>query len=319
MRPGSGDQILERKRLAEHIRRAALVLGNVDRAADDHDRNRVRDQLVEELVAERRAEMNIQEDECRPLLGNRGASLGHALGVPHPEALQLEVHPAEQAQRWVVLDDEDGKSALPHGAAIVVDRPAIGLRPWHPETRIGEGYATQVGELWSGLAHTLVRLEALAGVREWLDTDDATEELQRLQYRLHAASEHVFGLAPPAGAESAHSELAAALASARDATGEVIETLETDGIEAIDSIVHEWRGALFRVRLARLRLAGPRYATLPEPERMPSFISPLLACILTVVGVAAFAVGAVVGPWPLWGAGILRSAARCSRTALKGS
>ena len=39
-----------------------------------------------------------------------------------------------------------------------------------------------------------------------------SSSLRRLQYALHLASEHAFGLAPPAGAEPAHAELAAALA-----------------------------------------------------------------------------------------------------------
>ena len=41
-----------------------------------------------------------------------------------------------------------------------------------PEAQTGERYATQVGELWSGLARTLARLDALASEPDLLDEDD---------------------------------------------------------------------------------------------------------------------------------------------------
>ena len=62
------------------------------------------------------------------------------------------------------------------------------------------------------------------------------------------------GIVPPAGAEAAHAELRAALAEARDATGEVAGALADGDADAVAALVHEWRGALFRVRLARHRL-----------------------------------------------------------------
>ena len=40
---------------------------------------------------------------------------------------------------------------------------------------------------------------------------------------------------------------------ARDATGEVVEAVDAWGAEAVEPLVYEWRGALFRVRLARLQ------------------------------------------------------------------
>jgi hypothetical protein len=177
-----------------------------------------------------------------------------------------------------------------------------------PRTGTGERYATQMGELWSGLARTLSRLERIAGDPEVLGDDEMIDALRRLQYRLHAASEHAFGLVPPAGAETAHAELAAALAGARDATAEVAETAEEAGGDAAALLVHEWRGALFRVRLARLRLAG-------APKRLPAALAedpprgrvaaPLMAFLLALSGALAFVIGATVGPWPLWVAGIL--------------
>jgi hypothetical protein len=177
-----------------------------------------------------------------------------------------------------------------------------------PEARTGERYANQVGELWNGLARTLVRLEALAGAPELLDDGDAVDELRGLQYRLHVASEYTFGLAPPAGAEQAHRELASALGGARDATGEIIDAAEMAGLDAVETIVYEWRGALFRVRLARLRLSGPRQAARQvdqEWPKGPKLAPPLAASVLAVAGATAFAVGAIVGSWPVWGGGLL--------------
>lgn len=174
-----------------------------------------------------------------------------------------------------------------------------------PEAQTGERYATQVGELWSGLAQTLARLETLAAAPERLDEDEAVAALRRLQYRLHAASEDTLGMSPPAAAEPAHSELAAALAGARDATGEVVRVLDRGGAGAVDQLLYEWRGALFRVRLARLRLTGPRKRHEPVAGDLPRLTAPLAACGLTLGGTAAFAVGATVGPWPIWVGGML--------------
>jgi hypothetical protein len=174
------------------------------------------------------------------------------------------------------------------------------------KTGTGQRYAMQMGELWSGLTRTLSRLESIAGDPELLAEDDVVDALRRLQYALHSASEHAYGLVPPAGAETAHAELAAALAGARDATAEVVEAVDESGVDGAAILVHEWRGALFRVRLARLRLAGPRRA-LPEAEDAPKdggVAVPLAAFLLALGGALAFVVGATIGPWPLWVAGI---------------
>jgi len=175
-----------------------------------------------------------------------------------------------------------------------------------PTGGIGERYATQVGALWTGLARTLSELDQLAEDPAQLDDEHSLDLVRRLQYRLHAASERAYGLAPPAGVEPVHAELAAALAGARDATAELVEAVDQGGAEAAVPVVHEWRGALFRVRLARLRLSAP--VTQPvkrEPEAVRSFRRPLLAFALTALGSVAFAAGALAGPWPLWAAGLL--------------
>jgi hypothetical protein len=175
-----------------------------------------------------------------------------------------------------------------------------------PKTQTGERYASQMGELWSGLTRTLSRLERIADDPARLAEDELLDALRRLQYGLHSASEHTYGLVPPSGAETAHAELAAALAGARDATAEVAEVVEEWGVDGALSLVHEWRGALFRVRLARLRLAGPPPAPKPaSEERRGQIAVPLAAFLLALGGALAFVVGATVGPWPLWVAGIL--------------
>jgi hypothetical protein len=175
-----------------------------------------------------------------------------------------------------------------------------------PETQAGERYASQVGELWHELSYTLVRLESIAATPDLLDEDETVGALRRLQYRLHTAGESTLGLSPPAAAETAHSELAAALAGARDATADVVEAADSHGSRGVEAMLHEWRGALFRVRLARLRLTGGQPSPVTVPEEAPSTLRPpLMASLLTIAGMAAFAVGAVSGPWPLWVCGML--------------
>jgi hypothetical protein len=84
-----------------------------------------------------------------------------------------------------------------------------------------------------------------------------------------------------------------------------VNALDTGGPQAVDQLVHEWRGALFRVRLARLRLTAPRKAPEPTREELPRLNAPLAASALTVAGTAAFALGATIGLWPVWVAGLL--------------
>src|SRR5207253_1874642 len=100
------------------------------------------------------------------------------------------------------------------------------------------GYASALAGLWSDLSSTLARLEALAAEPEELD-ETAGEVLPGLQYSLHRASELAHGISPPAGAETAHAELAAALADARDVTAEVADVLDSAGGDAAAVLVHE--------------------------------------------------------------------------------
>jgi hypothetical protein len=166
-----------------------------------------------------------------------------------------------------------------------------------------ERYASALEGLWESLASTLARLEAVAA--DLLSLDDAVERLPVLQNRLHWSSELVAGIEPPAGAERAHAELAAALENARDATGEVRETLEAEGAAAAWMLVHEWRGALFGVRLARHRLGlGAQLPAQPvEPTAGFSWWA-ALATALVIAGTAAFTAGAVATLWPVWALGL---------------
>jgi hypothetical protein len=171
-----------------------------------------------------------------------------------------------------------------------------------------EGYAAALTGLWKRLGRALTELEAIAADPEQLfDEDEVLERLPRLQYALHAAAELVVGLRPPAGAEAAHAELAAALAGARDATAEVAELLEFGGSTAAEALLPEWRGALFRVRLARLRVATPTplpAEEVPEPELPVGGASALTATLLALAGALVFALGASVELWPVWALGL---------------
>ena len=175
-----------------------------------------------------------------------------------------------------------------------------------PKTGTPQQYAEEMGELWTGLTRTLGRLDRLAADPEHLDDEGALASLRRLQYRLHLAGEHASGVTPPEGAATAHAELAAALRGARDATGEVAEAVDDQGLDGLVPLLHEWRGALFRVRLARLRMTAPRRLPAAVGGRSPRRIAaPLAAFALTVCGASAFVLGATLATWPIWAAGML--------------
>ncbi|HEX6761469.1 MAG TPA: hypothetical protein VF094_01585 [Gaiellaceae bacterium] len=178
--------------------------------------------------------------------------------------------------------------------------------------RIGsiERYDVAMGELWPGLASTLSHLDVLACEPDGLDDEAAPGALRRLQYSLHVAWEHLHGLQPPPGAASAHAELADALVCARDATAEVAEAALAWGAEGVAPLLPEWRGALFRVRLARLRLAAPAARRERTPTPTPAALAPaLLAVGLALAGALAFVAGATLGLWPVWAAGLVATAA----------
>jgi hypothetical protein len=144
------------------------------------------------------------------------------------------------------------------------------------------------------LGRTLRRLETLAVRPPEEHGSGSVDELTRLQHALHRLAERY----------ASHPDLSAALESARDATGELVETAAGAGWRAAAPLVYEWRGALFRVRLERMALVRPRPDEAPvEPERD---LRPALTSLgLTFAGGAAFVAGAVLATWPLWTAGMI--------------
>ncbi|HST25175.1 MAG TPA: hypothetical protein VLJ76_04215 [Gaiellaceae bacterium] len=175
--------------------------------------------------------------------------------------------------------------------------------PYGVGTTERERYESALAGLWESLTATMSRLEAIAASPK--SFDGGSEQLPVLQNRLHWAGELVAGIDPPPGAERAHAELSAALEHARDATGEIREALETEGTLAAWRIVHEWRGALFTVRLARRRLAAgaalPARAVEPAPG---TNWAAALATVLVLAGTAAFTAGAIATLWPIWALGL---------------
>jgi hypothetical protein len=175
-----------------------------------------------------------------------------------------------------------------------------------PNTGTDERYSDALGDLWTDVAGSLARLEGAASDPERLERDDASHSLRRLQYALHLAAEHAYGLDPPPEAASAHAELAEALRSARDATAAVAEAVSHFGAGGVGTLLHEWRGALFRVRLARMRLATPRRAPPGGEDRLSDDLGrPFLAFVLALAGALAFVAGATLALWPLWVGGLV--------------
>ena len=154
---------------------------------------------------------------------------------------------------------------------------------------------------WSGLASTLRGLEALAADSRRLD-ENAVDALRLLQYRLHWSSEALAGVEPPPGAREPHAELADALAEARDSTGDIAEAIELHGREGGHELLLEWRGSLFRVRLARMRLTSRSPAGSPPAVEFSKGAA--AATALTFLGTGAFVAGAVLILWPLWAVGL---------------
>jgi hypothetical protein len=167
-----------------------------------------------------------------------------------------------------------------------------------------------MADLWGRLARTLRALEGAAA--DLTRLEDSADILPALQYELHWTSELLAGVEPPAAGQAAHAELGRALVAARDATGDIAEVLFCRGVDGAAPLLPEWRGALFRVRLARSRLglpAAPAAAVAEPPAPFPRAAA--VATVLIVCGVAAFAAGAVSVLWPVWAGGLLMIALGC--------
>lgn len=175
------------------------------------------------------------------------------------------------------------------------------------------GYADAVSHLWERVGSALVRLERVAESPAEGVADGFLDDLPRLQYSLHAGAELAVGIEPPQGGEALHAELVSALAEARDVTAEVGYVLEREDVELVEPLLPEWRGALFRVRLARLRALertalpiGSDGGAAPEPRhrRERASLSAIVATMLVIGGAFLFTAGAVLAAWPVWAAGL---------------
>jgi len=164
--------------------------------------------------------------------------------------------------------------------------------------RTGErrGYGAAVEGLLEPLGGTLIRLERVAEATPEEIVAEAYEELPGLQYTLHASA-----------------ELVDALAQARDATAEVAVAVGEGDDDLVGKLLPEWRGALFRVRLARLRALERSPLRLPAEDvarvhRGRGEVTPtattIVATGLVVAGAVLFTAGAVLASWPLWAAGL---------------
>jgi len=116
-----------------------------------------------------------------------------------------------------------------------------------------QAYTAAVTDLWERVGTALTRLERVAESSSGELVDEHAEELPGLQYALHAGAELAVGINAPDMAATLHAELVEALGEARDATADVSLALEYGDPEVVEPLLLEWRGALFRVRLARLR------------------------------------------------------------------
>jgi hypothetical protein len=177
-----------------------------------------------------------------------------------------------------------------------------------------QAYTAAVTDLWERVGTALTRLERVADSSSEELVDEHAEELPSLQYALHAAAELAVGIDAPFTAATLHADLVAALAEARDATADISFALEYGDPEAVEPLLLEWRGALFRVRLARLRaLERSRAAVQERPTPAPArardrhdrtAISAVVATILILGGAFLFTAGAVLVAWPVWAAGL---------------
>lgn len=176
-----------------------------------------------------------------------------------------------------------------------------------------QSYAAAVTGLWERAGAALTRLERIAAAPAETVADAFVDELPSLQYSLHSASELAVGIEPPVGAEALHQELVAALGEARDATAEIALALEAADADLIEPLLPEWRGILFRVRLARLRAveggarqSGRRADAAPRKRgtRRRSSLWAVVASVLVGGGAFLFTAGAVLAAWPVWAAGL---------------
>jgi hypothetical protein len=259
------------------------------------------------------AEAHVEQQEVDLV---RSQELPHVLrrpGLEHAVALELEIEPHKHAKRGVVVPHGDDRVRDPGDGRTVT---AYDPRRMERTVRGGErlAYTAAVTDLWERVGTALTRLERIAeGPPDDL-VDAHVDELPGLQYSLHAGAELALGIDAPPTAASLHAELVAALGEARDATAEVAYAIDNDDPETVEALLPEWRGTLFRVRLARLRVlersraAGKEQAAAreepPTRRREHAGLSAVVATVLILGGAFLFTAGAVLVAWPVWAAGL---------------
>ena len=87
------------------------------------------------------------------------------------------------------------------------------------------------------------------------------------------------------------------------------ELAETYDWDAAHDLTHEWRAALFRVRLARRRLTRVRPLPVVAPDIPSEARAAGLSLLCLVVGTGLFTAGAVLTLWPIWALGLALVAA----------
>ena len=178
-----------------------------------------------------------------------------------------------------------------------------------------QAYTAAVTDLWERVGTALTRLERIAEAPADDLLYEHAEELPGLQYSLHAGAELAVGIDAPPSAATLHAELIAALGEARDATADIAFALDNGDTETAEQLFPEWRGALFRIRLARLRALERSRAATSEQAVRPSTdpparradrtaVSAIVATILILGGAFLFTAGAVLVAWPVWAAGL---------------
>ena len=94
--------------LSDHLVGPVAVLGDVGRAGDHDDRDPGVPELAEEDVGGLAVEVHVEEDDVRPLRRHGIAGLLERPRFADLEPLQLEVHPAQEAQARVVFYNQYG-------------------------------------------------------------------------------------------------------------------------------------------------------------------------------------------------------------------
>ena len=146
-----------------------------------------------------------------------------------------------------------------------------------PKTGTDERYSVAMGDLWSGLARTLARLDvARRRARAARRRTARRTSLRRLQYALHLAARARLRARAAARRCEPLTRSSPTRSPARATRPPTSPRPSRSGAPTASTpLLHEWRGALFRVRLARLRLAAPapRAVVVEEPverDRRPA-------------------------------------------------